>query len=82
MPEPATILVARHGDAAHESHRWAGDGGSHGGVTRLILTREPADPPVRLGNCAVVELTVDDHHWSCVRWPPATPDRGDGPGKG
>jgi 2,3-bisphosphoglycerate-dependent phosphoglycerate mutase len=47
---------------------------SHGGVMRLtlplILTREPADPPARLANCAVVEITVDDHHWTCVRWPP------------
>jgi hypothetical protein len=37
----------------------------------LILTREPADPPDRLGNCALVELTVDDQHWTCVRWPAA-----------
>ena len=48
---------------------------SHGGLMRLtlplILTREPADPPDRIGNCAVVELTVDDHHWTCVHWPPA-----------
>jgi probable phosphoglycerate mutase len=46
---------------------------SHGGVMRLtlplILTREPTDPPARLDNCAVVELTVDDHHWTCLRWP-------------
>jgi broad specificity phosphatase PhoE len=46
---------------------------SHGGLMRLtiplILTREPAEPPARLGNCAVVELRVDDHHWTCVRWP-------------
>jgi broad specificity phosphatase PhoE len=50
---------------------------SHGGLMRLtlplMLTREPADPPARLGNCAVVEITVDDHHWTCVRWPPAAP---------
>jgi broad specificity phosphatase PhoE len=48
---------------------------SHGGLMRLtlplILTREPADPPDRLGNCALVELTVDDQHWTCVRWPAA-----------
>jgi 2,3-bisphosphoglycerate-dependent phosphoglycerate mutase len=48
---------------------------SHGGLMRLtlplILTREPADPPARLGNCAVVEISVDDHHWACVHWPPA-----------
>jgi 2,3-bisphosphoglycerate-dependent phosphoglycerate mutase len=47
---------------------------SHGGLMRLtlplILTREPADPPDRLGNCAVVELTADDH-WTCVHWPAA-----------
>jgi len=52
---------------------------SHGGLMRLtlplILTREPADPPARLGNCAVVELTADDHHWTCVRWPAAAPER-------
>ena len=50
---------------------------SHGGLMRLtlplILTAEPADPPDRLDNCAVVELTVDDRHWPCVRWPRATP---------
>ncbi|WP_191907976.1 histidine phosphatase family protein [Nocardioides cynanchi] len=48
---------------------------SHGGLMRLalplILTQEPADPPARLANCAVVELTVDDQHWRCVSWPPA-----------
>ena len=51
---------------------------SHGGLMRLtlplILTREPADPPARLVNCAVVEISVDDHHWTCDRWPPALPD--------
>jgi broad specificity phosphatase PhoE len=50
---------------------------SHGGLMRLtlplVLTREPADPPGRLGNCAVVEVSVDEHHWTCVRWPPAAP---------
>jgi 2,3-bisphosphoglycerate-dependent phosphoglycerate mutase len=49
---------------------------SHGGLMRLtlplILSREPTDPPDRLGNCAVVELTVDDHVWTCVRWPPVS----------
>ena len=49
---------------------------SHGGLMRLtlplILTREPTDPPARLGNCATVEISVDDHHWTCVRWPPAS----------
>ncbi len=48
---------------------------SHGGLMRLtlplILTCEPTDPPDRLGNCAVVELTADDHQWICTRWPPA-----------
>jgi probable phosphoglycerate mutase len=48
---------------------------SHGGLMRLtlplVLTREPADPPARLANCAVVEVTVDDHHWTCVHWPQA-----------
>jgi 2,3-bisphosphoglycerate-dependent phosphoglycerate mutase len=48
---------------------------SHGGLMRLtlplILAHEPPDPPDRLGNCAVVELTADDHHWVCTRWPPA-----------
>ena len=48
---------------------------SHGGLMRLtlplVLTREPADPPARLANCDVVELTVDDHHWTCVHWPHA-----------
>ncbi|MDX6359279.1 MAG: hypothetical protein QOH37_2333, partial [Nocardioidaceae bacterium] len=29
----------------------------------------PADPPARLDNCAVVELTTDGHHWTCLRWP-------------
>ncbi len=52
---------------------------SHGGLMRLtlplVLTREPADPPARLGNCAVVELTADDHHWTCVRWPAETPEQ-------
>jgi 2,3-bisphosphoglycerate-dependent phosphoglycerate mutase len=47
---------------------------SHGGLMRLtlplILTHEPADPPDRLGNCAVVELTVADRSWTCVHWPP------------
>ncbi len=47
---------------------------SHGGVMRLtlplILTDEPADPPARLGNCAVVEIRTDGHSWRCVRWPP------------
>ena len=46
---------------------------SHGGLMRLtlplILTREPADPPARLGNCAVVEIRVDEHHWTCLHWP-------------
>jgi 2,3-bisphosphoglycerate-dependent phosphoglycerate mutase len=28
MPDPATILVARHGDAAYESKHWADEGGS------------------------------------------------------
>jgi 2,3-bisphosphoglycerate-dependent phosphoglycerate mutase len=50
---------------------------SHGGLMRLtlplVLTREPADPPARLGNCAVVEISVDDHHWTCLRWPQAAP---------
>jgi probable phosphoglycerate mutase len=49
---------------------------SHGGLMRLtlplILTDEPADPPDRLGNCAVVELTTDGHRWTCERWPPAS----------
>jgi broad specificity phosphatase PhoE len=48
---------------------------SHGGLMRLtlplILTQEPTDPPDRLGNCAVVEISVDDRHWVCTRWPPA-----------
>lgn len=48
---------------------------SHGGLMRLtlplILTEEPSDPPARLGNCSVVEMTIDDHHWRCVRWPAA-----------
>jgi 2,3-bisphosphoglycerate-dependent phosphoglycerate mutase len=48
---------------------------SHGGVMRLtlplILSAEPADPPDRLDNCAVVELTTDREHWTCVSWPPA-----------
>ena len=48
---------------------------SHGGLMRLtlplILTREPADPPDRLGNCALVELTTDARHWTCVSWPGA-----------
>lgn len=48
---------------------------SHGGLMRLtlplILTREPADPPGRLENCAVVELIVDARHWTCVHWPQA-----------
>jgi probable phosphoglycerate mutase len=47
---------------------------SHGGLMRLtlplILTSEPADPPARLGNCAVVEISVDEHHWTCRHWPP------------
>ena len=47
---------------------------SHGGLMRLtlplIVTREPADPPARLGNCAVVEISVDEHHWTCRHWPP------------
>jgi probable phosphoglycerate mutase len=46
---------------------------SHGGLMRLtlplILSDEPADPPERLGNCAVVELTTDGRRWTCVRWP-------------
>jgi broad specificity phosphatase PhoE len=46
---------------------------SHGGLMRLtlplILTSEPADPPARLGNCAVVEISVDEHHWTCRHWP-------------
>jgi probable phosphoglycerate mutase len=46
---------------------------SHGGVMRLtlplILTAEPADPPARLDNCAVVELETDGHHWTCKAWP-------------
>ena len=46
---------------------------SHGGLMRLtlplIVTREPADPPARLGNCAVVEIVVDEHHWTCRHWP-------------
>lgn len=46
---------------------------SHGGLMRLtlplILTDEPADPPARLGNCSVVELTTDGRRWHCVRWP-------------
>lgn len=46
---------------------------SHGGLMRLalplILTHEPADPPARLANCGVVELTTDGRHWTCVRWP-------------
>jgi len=46
---------------------------SHGGLMRLtlplIVTREPADPPARLGNCAVVEISVDEHHWTCRHWP-------------
>jgi broad specificity phosphatase PhoE len=50
---------------------------SHGGLMRLtlplVLTREPAHPPARLANCAVVEISVDDHHWTCVRWPVAAP---------
>jgi broad specificity phosphatase PhoE len=50
---------------------------SHGGLMRLtlplVLTREPADPPARLGNCAVVEISIDDGHWSCVHWPPSLP---------
>jgi broad specificity phosphatase PhoE len=49
---------------------------SHGGIMRLtlplILTAEPAHPPVELGNCAVVELTSDRRHWTCVSWPPAS----------
>jgi probable phosphoglycerate mutase len=48
---------------------------SHGGLMRLtlplILTGEPATPPARLGNCAVVELSSDGHRWICVDWPPA-----------
>lgn len=48
---------------------------SHGGLMRLtlplILTGEPADPPSRLANCAMVELEVDGHQWACLRWPPA-----------
>ena len=48
---------------------------SHGGLMRLtlplILTREPADPPARLGNCAMVEISVDDQHWTCLQWPAA-----------
>jgi broad specificity phosphatase PhoE len=48
---------------------------SHGGLMRLVLplvlTAEPADPPERLGNGAVVELTVDGGHWTCVHWPAA-----------
>lgn len=47
---------------------------SHGGVMRLalplILTGEPADPPARLGNCAVVEIRSDGQAWHCLRWPP------------
>jgi broad specificity phosphatase PhoE len=50
---------------------------SHGGVMRLtlplILTAEPADPPDRLENCAVVELVTDGHRWTCVRWPASGP---------
>ncbi len=46
---------------------------SHGGVMRLtlplILTGEPAVPPARLGNCAVVELASDGHRWTCLSWP-------------
>jgi broad specificity phosphatase PhoE len=46
---------------------------SHGGLMRLtlplILSHEPADPPSRLGNCAVVELTTDGRRWTCLRWP-------------
>ena len=46
---------------------------SHGGLMRLtlplILTSEPADPPARLDNCAVVEIGVDEHHWTCRHWP-------------
>jgi probable phosphoglycerate mutase len=48
---------------------------SHGGVMRLtlplILSDEPADPPARLGNCSVVELSTDGHRWTCLRWPAA-----------
>jgi probable phosphoglycerate mutase len=47
---------------------------SHGGVMRLtlplILTAEPADPPARLDNCAIVELEVGGHRWTCLAWPP------------
>lgn len=50
---------------------------SHGGLMRLtlplIVTREPADPPARLGNCAVVEIVVDEHHWTCRHWPQDAP---------
>ena len=46
---------------------------SHGGLMRLtlplILTSEPGDPPARLGNCSVVEIGVDEHHWTCRHWP-------------
>jgi broad specificity phosphatase PhoE len=49
---------------------------SHGGIMRvtlpLILTAEPAHPPAELGNCAVVELTSDGRHWTCVSWPTAS----------
>lgn len=47
---------------------------SHGGLMRLtlplILSDEPADPPARLDNCAVVELATDGRHWTCLHWPP------------
>jgi hypothetical protein len=36
----------------------------------LILTAEPADPPARLDNCAIVELEVGGHRWTCLAWPP------------
>jgi probable phosphoglycerate mutase len=51
---------------------------SHGGLMRLtlplILSDEPAFPPARLGNGAVVELATDGHHWTCLHWPDGSGD--------
>jgi len=68
---PATILVARHGEAEYETEVCSALVVSHGGailatIPQLVGLSRTRGLGVALANCAVIELEKDADGWRLV----------------